>query len=247
MKTRFFQIIRALQLLALMLAFVAVNAQTQPQTQTKPEAKPQPQAKPAQESQTKAQPQQQAKPGAGQTTQQTPPVKDNGRIKFIITNLVSVSDKVIEFDLYLKDAGTEKPFELSIIQMGILVNTEITNGGDVGSMIVTNFSELNAPQQPSTTLFVKGKGNSIIKVAAKVSPGPGNGTIIKTTGKGTKVCRIRLTNTMPFAKVKPNIHFCFEKMPYPTKVYHYIGQVSVQTPTNATNCVSELTNAMLNQ
>jgi hypothetical protein len=247
MKTRHFQSIRSILLVVIMLTFAAANSQTQ--TPAKPPAQPAGKAQAPATATPQAQPATKTQPASAANTQAQPVVKDGAKVKFSITNLVAVSDKVVEFDLYLKDAGSDKPFELSIIQMGILVNSEIVNGGDVGAMVVSGFSELNQPQQPSTTLFVKGKDKekSIIKVAAKVCPGPGNGTIIKTTGKGTKVCRLRLTNTMPFAKVKPNLAFCFEKLPYPTKIYHYIGQISTQIPTNATNCVSETLNPVLNQ
>lgn len=172
---------------------------------------------------------------------------DGANVNFTIENLTKISDKVFEFDLYLKDLGSDKPFELSLIQMGILVNSEIINDGEVMARIVPGFSELTTAQQPGTTLFVKAKGNSVIKVAAKIGPGAGNGTIIKKVDKGTKICRIRLTNTVPFAKAKPNLTFCFSKLPYPTKIYHYVDKVSVQIKTDASNCFGDKVNHILNE
>jgi len=44
-----------------------------------------------------------------------------------------------------------------------------------------------SPANDQIALFVKGPTTSIIKLAAKIGPGPGNGTIIKTTDQGTRI------------------------------------------------------------
>ena len=172
---------------------------------------------------------------------------DSTSVKYTITNLTVVNDHTFEFDLYLLDLDPSQPFELSIIQAGILVNSDIINGGEVASEIIPASSELNPQQQPTKTTFVKGPGKSIIKIAPKVGPGPGNGTIIKTTKPGTKICRVRITNSVPFAKAKPDLTFCFTTAPYPTKVFQYNGRISNQITTTTENCVSETVNSVLNQ
>jgi hypothetical protein len=166
---------------------------------------------------------------------------------YMITNEVIVSDRILEFDLYLKASDAGKPFEISIIQAGILVNTDIINGGDITASLVPGLSELVSVQQPTTVLFVKKPGKSIIKMAGKIGPGKGNGTVIKTTGHGTRICRIRLTNTTPFAKAHADLTFCFTTDPYPTKVFYYDGRMSNQLETNPKNCFSEAANPVLNQ
>lgn len=172
---------------------------------------------------------------------------DSTSVKYTINNLTIVNDHSFEFDLYLQDTDPSQPFELSIIQAGILVNSEIINGGEVRSEILSGSSELNPEQQPTKTIFVKGPGTSIIKVAPKVGPGPGKGTIIKTSKPGTKICRIRVTNSVPFAKAKPNLTFCFTTAPYPTKVFQYNGRISNQITTTAENCVGDSGNPVLNE
>lgn len=172
---------------------------------------------------------------------------DSTSVRYTITNLTIVNDHSFEFDLYLQDMDPSQSFELSIIQAGILVNSEIINGGEVMSELIAGISDLNPQQQPTKTTFVKGPGTSIIKVAPKVGPGPGNGTIIKTTKPGTKICRIRITNSVPFAKAKPNLTFCFTTAPYPTKVFQYNGRISNQITTTTENCVSESANPVLNE
>jgi hypothetical protein len=172
---------------------------------------------------------------------------DESTVNYTISNVVVVSDKVIEFDLYLKNMNPDKPFELSIIQAGVLVNSDIINGGNITTMVVPGFSDLIQQQQPTNAIWAKGPVTSIIKVTPKVGPGPGNGTIISTTEKGTRICRVRITNSVPFAKVRPNFTFCFTPSPYPTKVFQYIGRVSTQLMTNSGNCFSNAANPVLNE
>jgi len=172
---------------------------------------------------------------------------DVSSVNYTITNVTLVSDRVLEFDLYLKNTDASQPFELSIIQAGILVNSEIINGGNVTAMVVKGFSDLVGPQQPTIALFVKGPTTSIIKLAAKIGPGPGNGTIIKTTDQGTRICRLRITNSVPFAKARPNLTFSFNSVPYATKVFQYVGRVSTQITTSSSNCFSDGANPMLNE
>jgi hypothetical protein len=172
---------------------------------------------------------------------------DGSPINYIITNVTQVNDRTLEFDLFLKNTDSANPLELSIIQAGILVNSEIVNGGKVTSMVVPGFSDLVSSQQPTTTIFVKGQTNSIIKLAAKIGPGAGNGTKISTTGKGTRVCRLRLTNTVPFAKAKANLSFCFTLTPYPTRVFQYVGRMSAQLIVNSSNCFRDAPDPVLNE
>ena len=168
-------------------------------------------------------------------------------INYTITNVVQVNDRILEFDLYLKNNDSIHPFELSIIQAGILVNSAIINGGNVTSLVVPGFSELVSSQQPTKTIFVKGPSTSTIKVAAKIGPGGGNGTIIKTNGQGTRICRLRITNSVPFAKERANLTFCFTIVPYPTRVFQYIGRISTLVTVNSSNCFNIAANPVLNE
>ncbi len=172
---------------------------------------------------------------------------DVSSVNYTITNVVLVSDRILEFDLYLKDTDAGQPFELSIIQAGVLVNSEIINGGNITTAVVPGFSDLIAAQQLTTAIWAKGPTTSIIKITPKIGPGPGNGTKIKTTGQGTRICRVRITNSVPFAKARPNLAFCFASVPYPTKVFQYIGRVGTQVTTTSSNCFSEGANPVLNE
>ena len=168
---------------------------------------------------------------------------------YTIANDVQTSDKTLEFDLYLLDYQPSIPFELSIIQSGILVNSEIIDGGNITTSILSGFSELVAVQQPTGCVWATGTLNGCIKITPKAGPGCGNGTIISTTGLGTRICRVRITNTVPFtAGSQANLAFNFTTAPYPTKVFQYSGIPCISTTltTSTANCFSLATNPVLN-
>ena len=168
---------------------------------------------------------------------------------FTIVNDVQTSDKTMEFDLYLVNKQPSVPLELSIIQAGILVNSGIIGGGTITTSILPGYSDLVAIQQPTFANWATGTLNGCIKITPKAGPGCGNGTIISTTGLGTRICRVRIANSVPFtASSQANLAFSFPTSPYPTKVFHYSGIpcVSSQMITNSTNCFSLGTNPILN-
>ena len=168
---------------------------------------------------------------------------------YTIVNDVQTSDKTLEFDLYLLDTQPSIPLELSIIQAGILVNNGITGGGTITVSILSGSSELLAAQQPTVITWATGSPNACIKIAPKTGPGCGNGTVISTTGQGTRICRVRIANSIPFASgSQANMAFNFPVSPYATRVFQYSGipcASNIMT-TNSTNCFNNGTNPVLN-
>ena len=175
----------------------------------------------------------------------TPP-----ELNYTIVNDVQTSDRTLEFDLYLLDAQTVTPLELSMIQTGILVNSGIINGGTITPSIIPGTSELLTAEQPNSIEWKTGSPAGCIKIAARPLPGCGYGTIISTSGLGTRICRLRITNSVPFtAGSQANMAFCFTATPFLiTKVFQYTGTpcASVQMTTSTTNCFSLATNPILN-
>ena len=168
---------------------------------------------------------------------------------YTIANDVQTSDKTLEFDLYLLDTQPLIPLELSIIQAGILVNSGIIGSGAITTTIVSGYSELVSAQQPITANWATGTPNGCIKITPRPGPGCGNGTIISTNGLGTKICRVRIANSVPFtAGSQANLAFSFTTSPYPTKVFQYSGTPCISTTmtTSSTNCFSLATNPVLN-
>ncbi len=163
---------------------------------------------------------------------------------YTIANAVQTDNKTLEFDLYLLDTDAANSFELASVQAGVLVNSAIYNGGTLSVAIVAGTSDLSAAQQPSGPAFTQTQ--NCIKVAPKSPPGAGNGTIIATTGQGSRICRLRLTNTVAFAMATANLTFNFTTSPYPTKVFQYISGVNTGITCSATNCTTTAINFVLN-
>ena len=151
----------------------------------------------------------------------------------------------LEFDLYLLDTDITEPFEMATVQAGILVNPAIYNGGTITASIVPNTSSLNPTQRPTSVTFTQSQ--NVIKLASKAPPGIGNGTIISTTAPGTRICRLRLTNTVPFVLCsQANLTFNFTTTPYPTKVSIYWEGLNQPCAMTTSNTFSLATNVGLN-
>lgn len=164
---------------------------------------------------------------------------------YTIADDVQVSDRIIEFDLYLLDTNTNEPFELAAIQAGIIVNSEIYNGGTISVSIVSGSSQLNASQQPASILWVQ--ATNAIKLTPKSPPGVGSGTIISQTAPGTRICRIRITNSIAFTiNSTANLTFNFTTSPYPTKVSQYISGSNNVLVCNSINTFSNANNLVVN-
>ncbi|MBK7031499.1 MAG: hypothetical protein IPH45_20925 [Bacteroidales bacterium] len=147
-------------------------------------------------------------------------------IIYKIANDVQINSKQLEFDLILFDPDPAQNYEEGTVQAGILFNTAIVNGGTVTCAIIAGSSQLNTTQIPASVAVVTAQG--IIKLASKAPPGCGGGTIISPAG--TRVCRLRLSNTQDWtAGSLANLAFCFTTTPYPTKVSFYQASDCVNT------------------
>lgn len=164
---------------------------------------------------------------------------------FTIANDVQTSDRTYEFDLYLLDTDAAQTFELSTVQAGILVNPAIYNGGTITVSIVPASSQLVAAQQPTSVIWTLAQ--NAIKLTPNSPPPVGQGTILSQTGQGTRVCRLRITNSVAFAtNTHANLAFNFTTSPYPTRVSQIIGGINTQLTCNATNCFSNAVNPLFN-
>jgi hypothetical protein len=145
---------------------------------------------------------------------------------FLKNDLMTAND-TYEFDLYLSRTGT-LPLELANFQAAILVDPAFVNGGTITPAIIGGGSELNTLQQPASIGF--SASESCIKIAPEIPPrtlfpetqtSSTDGTIIST--EGTRVCRIRLSNSVPFGNTQINPIWNFTVQPYRTAVTAYTG------------------------
>jgi hypothetical protein len=172
---------------------------------------------------------------------QLTPASSSG-FRLSIENVALTTDKTLEFELYLLDTEPATPFELALIQVGILVNPELYNGGIIKATLVEGKSELLDVQQPMNVLFVQDVNiiklpSRTLKPVAKDAPAGQRGSIISSKVPGTRICKIMLSNSVAFSKTPAKLSFNFSKIPYPTSVSQYIKGVNTPQECNATNCV----------
>lgn len=164
---------------------------------------------------------------------------------YTMANDVQTSDRTLEFDLLLLDNDPSQPFELGTVQAGIIVNPLIYNGGTITASIVPGTSTLNTVQQPTSVTFTQSA--NCIKLAAKAPPGIGNGSILSANpASPSRLCRLKITNTVAWAQNQPNLTFNFATTPYPTKISQYVNGLNTPLTVTTSNCYSVCTNGLLN-
>lgn len=160
-----------------------------------------------------------------------------------LMNDLQVSDSIYEFDIYMKSTGTTT-LEVANFQVGLNFNGAIRNGGTLIFSLVSGTSEFNSTQRPSS--FAVDTTLSILKIAPRANPGAGNGTIVSDSGKGTRFGRFRITNTVSFGTVTPDLSWNFLGVPkYPTKVSAYVNSLATDI-TNQSSYYVNLSNPILN-
>ena len=162
-----------------------------------------------------------------------------------LKNDILVAANQYEFDIFVKRTGTV-PFEAYGFQHCLIFDNAVLNGGTASVVYIPGTSGMNAAQEPTnatnTAALVSGK--RVVKMAAKISPFPGGGTIISDLGNGTRFGRFRLSTTeAEFANVQVNLQFNFDQgtFGYATKYQAYVGGFPTDISTSGTFC-NELSN-----
>ena len=117
--------------------------------------------------------------------------------------------------------------ELAGFNTGILLNTGFVNSGTITATLLAG-SELNASQVPTNIAY--DATYRCIKIAPQKPPrnyttGITSGTILSSTA-GTKVCRVRLTNSADFGTDPLNYSWSMNLMPYHTVVAAFVPPTS---------------------
>ena len=155
-----------------------------------------------------------------------------------IRNGSFVSAQVFEFDIYLTQTGVT-PLELACFNTGILLNSGFVNGGTITPTLLSG-SELNASQVPINIAF--DPAFLCVKIAPRKPPrdygtGVTAGTVISNTA-GTKVCSVRLTNSVAFGADPLNYNWSMNLMPYHTVVSAFTTEGTPFVNTAITNAIS---------
>jgi len=161
----------------------------------------------------------------------------------ILINDVQVSDNQYEFDIYIRRTGTT-PFEAFGVQVCLLFNDAISNGGTLTSTYIVGTSEMNAAQIPSNPNVASVvDGLRVWKLAAKIVTEPGLGTIISNIGNGTRLGRFRInTSAASFSNTSANLVWNFNQgtYGYATKISAWVGgyPTEITVPANHYNMLS---------
>lgn len=145
-----------------------------------------------------------------------------------LQNDVQTGTNTYEFDIYLLRLGSNV-FELSGFQGGFTFNTAALNGGTISWTIIPGTSQLNTSQIPQS--FAADNILGVLKIASRMPPGAGNGTIISHILPGIKVGRFRITLNDAiggtFGLYPLNIQWCFNPLPYyPSAVAAYVAGIN---------------------
>jgi hypothetical protein len=157
---------------------------------------------------------------------------------------------VYEFDIYMVSNDTST-IELAGINFGFLYNTQVQDTGTITVSWVPKSSELtNISQLPRNFKATIGKKDSsnvgIIIIGPRIPPGYRNGSIISNKGLGTKIGRLRLSNSINFTSARMNIEWNLLKTKglYPTTITTYINKLNTNV-TSLGTYKSKLVNPVL--
>lgn len=159
-----------------------------------------------------------------------------------VQNLTQTAPNKLEFDIYLLDTDPTEPFILNLISFGFLFNSGIYSGGVATVAMDNTNSQLNPFQalyvDPILETNTKYPNQTLLSLASFDPVSIANRrTTISTTGYGTLITHLIITNSVPFVdKSTPDIVFCSSAVfspYYPTIVTQWIAPLStilVTTP-----------------
>lgn len=143
-----------------------------------------------------------------------------------LENDVLVSSNEYEFDIVIRHTGGGTPFECQGIQIGLLFNNDIRNGGTMSGLYVDGSSQMVTNQIPANPSLITMTGNpsvGVFRIAPKAALQPGQGTLISSTG--VRMGRFRvMTSATSFDTLRADFTWNFEigSMRYPTKIAAWI-------------------------
>jgi Secretion system C-terminal sorting domain len=146
----------------------------------------------------------------------------NPTFNMTLANGKQVSSKVFEVDIYM--LSTSAPIELATFSLGISFNNAIKGNGTLMPSWVPSSSQLSNLAELPTALNTSTAG--VIKIAGKIPPGAGSGSIISNISPGTKIGRLQLTNSSDFVSGQQMNFIWLMISPYPTTVNAYVGNVN---------------------
>ncbi len=157
-----------------------------------------------------------------------------------------VDANTYEFDVYLLQTGATA-MEYAGMQFGISVNPGLVNGGLITVSLVPGSSELLLAQIPVDTDLSFNASANCIEWSGTAHPGAGSGTVISNVAPGTRIGRFRLSNSVPFGSVTPDLAWNFSSAAGTVTIVNaYVGTTDTEITVQASHTVSNLLNPCLN-
>lgn len=175
------------------------------------------------------------------------PLKAQVNFELSVRNMNQTALNILEFDVYLLDTDADKTLELASCQLGFLFDSRIYSGGSITAAMDNSGSGLNSLQKfsgtPGVVTTLAGYPDlTLIRIAGRLPPGAGNGTIISASGYGTLLTHLILTGSVNFATgSRPGLTFTASTtVPpiYPTQLAAYVGTANtILTVTPGSNAI----------
>jgi hypothetical protein len=167
----------------------------------------------------------------------------NPAFNIILKNDVLAGD-VFEFDVYAQSTASD-PIQLAGVGLAFQFNTSALNGGTVTASIVPNSSELsNTSQIPESFVYSVSGLQTIVIIPAMIPPGNGNGSMLSTINPGTKLYRLRLTNSNSWIISGTNLIDITTSAQYPISFTAYVSGSNTIIGANRT-VLNEFTGTLL--
>lgn len=123
---------------------------------------------------------------------------------FYLANATWDSHKVYEVDILIQSTDSIS-IELAALSMGFTIPNGSVNNGTITASIVPGSSELSNTSQIPTNFKATNITRTdssvlrVIMIANKPFPAPGYGSILSNVSPGTRIGRLRITNTVDFS------------------------------------------------
>jgi hypothetical protein len=161
-----------------------------------------------------------------------PAYSQNPTANVVLSNDTWDGHMIYEVDIYLLSTSGS-PIELATVGQGLLFNLSAANGGTVttswvaGSSQLTNTAQIPTSLLINTTVVVNTITYRLIRIVGKTPPGAGTGSMISEVAPGTKLGRLRLTNTVDWTIVSPNSLDFATQTQYPAAFNAYVNALNV--------------------
>ena len=165
--------------------------------------------------------------------------------KTTLKNFNQVSDKIVDFDVYIERTSELVTFNLAGLQIGMTYNNAIINGGTLTLSVVPGSSDPIFVASGQVPISFNAATAGLLKIAGKAPTTSGSGAQIPFISGGVRYVTLRLTNSVTFAILTPNFAWNFALPPsYPTKMFAYISGLNTDITVQASH-FNELTEGPL--